>query len=561
MDIASYLEYMLRGASAEFITNVFLWILTMAFLVALFVKNRNKYPAFTQYTPTFLTSLGILGTFTGIIVGLLDFNVNDVVTSIGPLLEGLKTAFITSLAGMAYSILFKVFVSAGLGNRPDEYGVSEDEVGALQLYEVMKQQVDGINQLKKAISDSDESSLLGQLKVFRMDLSDNHRALERHLAAVSETLSKISEQSMAQQTSFSTFKEKLWNKLQDFADMMSKSATEQVIEALNKVITDFNRQLTEQFGENFKKLNEAVFELVQWQENYRLQLAEMKNQYDHGVQAITLSGAAVTSISNDAKVIPDTMNNLKAVMEVNQHQIAELDRHLNAFKEVRDRAVMAVPEIQDQIDMALDGARKANDQLAAGIIDSAERIQKAIGESADQYRDTVDRTRASLTEAAQVTANSSEEIKDQFSGALSDINNHMRNLIAELQAGGKELGESYKAAGGKLMTDTSDYSRTFTKSMESTRSQLESALEQQATEMRKQVERIFSGLEGTIGKSLESTGEAVEKKVNMLDKAMEAELQNALQRLGNKLGSVTEKFATDYERLTAQMQRVVSTRL
>ncbi len=37
-----------------------------------------------------------------------------------------------------------------------------------------------------------------------------------------------------QQENFDSFAEKLWLKLQDFADTLSKSATEQVIEALNR---------------------------------------------------------------------------------------------------------------------------------------------------------------------------------------------------------------------------------------------------------------------------------------------------------------------------------------
>src|SRR5215831_4845570 len=43
--------------------------------------------------PAFLTTLGILGTFTGIAFGLLDFNTNDIQKSVPELIEGIKTAF------------------------------------------------------------------------------------------------------------------------------------------------------------------------------------------------------------------------------------------------------------------------------------------------------------------------------------------------------------------------------------------------------------------------------------------------------------------------------------
>lgn len=45
-----------------------------------------------------------------------------------------------------------------------------------------------------------------------------------------------------------------------------------MIEALRQVIVEFNQNLMEQFGENFKKLNRAVKDLVQWRENYKTRI-------------------------------------------------------------------------------------------------------------------------------------------------------------------------------------------------------------------------------------------------------------------------------------------------
>ena len=42
------------------------------------------------------TTLGIFGTFVGIFIGLLGFDVNDITSSVPQLLGGLKTAFLIS---------------------------------------------------------------------------------------------------------------------------------------------------------------------------------------------------------------------------------------------------------------------------------------------------------------------------------------------------------------------------------------------------------------------------------------------------------------------------------
>jgi hypothetical protein len=55
----------------------------------------NAYKA-----PAFLTTLGILGTFVGIGVGLVEFNPNDIQNSVPMLINGIKTAVWASACGI-----------------------------------------------------------------------------------------------------------------------------------------------------------------------------------------------------------------------------------------------------------------------------------------------------------------------------------------------------------------------------------------------------------------------------------------------------------------------------
>lgn len=57
-----------------------------------------------------MTGLGILGTFIGLSIGLGSFNGNDIYTisdNVGPLLEGMKVAFHTSVYGILFSLVFQ----------------------------------------------------------------------------------------------------------------------------------------------------------------------------------------------------------------------------------------------------------------------------------------------------------------------------------------------------------------------------------------------------------------------------------------------------------------------
>ncbi len=55
-----------------------------------------------------IVSVGVLGTFVGIFIGLQAFNPNDIINSVNDILVGLKTAFFTSIVGMSVSTILSV---------------------------------------------------------------------------------------------------------------------------------------------------------------------------------------------------------------------------------------------------------------------------------------------------------------------------------------------------------------------------------------------------------------------------------------------------------------------
>ena len=111
-------------------TWICLGIIIAAFVVCLLCVFRFKksdklleHRRIIEYFPTFVSTLGVLGTFFGITMGLIAFDSGDLDKSIPGLLDGLKTAFFTSLAGMVGSMI----LSAVIGHKQDEKdgGVSD----------------------------------------------------------------------------------------------------------------------------------------------------------------------------------------------------------------------------------------------------------------------------------------------------------------------------------------------------------------------------------------------------------------------------------------------------
>ena len=91
-----------------FCTLISIWLVSA--IVLLFRSSEAKSgrrARFIAMTSTGLATLGILGTFTGILIGLLHFDVARIDDSVPDLLEGLKIAFATSIVGISAAIIFR----------------------------------------------------------------------------------------------------------------------------------------------------------------------------------------------------------------------------------------------------------------------------------------------------------------------------------------------------------------------------------------------------------------------------------------------------------------------
>ena len=382
--LADWLESFLRSADASDVTELFLWGIPLLFAFALILAFRGKAERFTESAPTLLTMLGIFGTFIGIVVGLLDFDTERLDASIGDLLEGLKTAFITSLAGMFFGIVFRpaLLVLQKIFRRRVSVEL-EETIGPENILSELEGQTKALVAIRNSISGDEESSLAGQLKLMRSDSRD----------AESRARDERTE-----------FSDKLWKELASFADALSKSATEQVINALREVIVDFNKNLTEQFGDNFKALDASVQKLVTWQEQNREEMERLQTLHARSVEALAAVEASTARISESSAAIPEHMEELERTVKAAGQQIDELQRHLEAFAELRNRAVEAVPEAQARVEEMM------NDIAAAGR-EAQDRHRELMNDAEAHVRQQNDKAQEILTMLAQTGEQAQRDTK------------------------------------------------------------------------------------------------------------------------------------------------------
>ena len=565
---------------------VFLVLIVMAVGIAITCQKRGVAAEFVNYAPTLLTTLGIFGTFFGIVLGLMEFDQNNVEGSIPPLLAGLKTAFFTSLAGMLGSLMLKT-LSTTPWLKPEEKASTSEDASPEMILEAMNAQIRATHLLKDSLVGNDESTLVGQLKLIRSDINDQFK-LSRNQGSeqFEQQQANFKEFATQQQLQHNEFADKLWLKLQDFADTLSKSATEQVIEALKQVIVDFNNNLTDQFGENFKQLNIAVHKLVEWQDNYKDQLLQMSQQYEQGVQAITATESSVAHISEKTLLIPQTMQDLHEVMTLNQKQLDELEKHLEAFKDMRDRAVEAVPEIRRQVEETVTDISAAvtaanqhyqtllteSDQHIKNYVEASESmltkfssetekgievVGRSIDVAATEFTNNAARTNESLQTSSDYLQVQTETIKQHLVDAVSDLNNTFRDMIEKLVMDAQSINKTMHDANQHLVSDTESVRDAMMKSTDQLQKQMADMIEQAASQQVSQARKTFDAMQEQVRQQVGMTGEAVDSQLRLIDQSMQQEINRVIQEMGRALAQVSGKFTDDYIKLTQAMDRVV----
>ncbi|HIF9331893.1 hypothetical protein A9D46_09560 [Photobacterium damselae subsp. damselae] len=593
------------------ISDGFLIVISFLFLFSSVSSFSGINYGLTGITPNLLTSLGILGTFTGIVSGLMGFDPQNITESIPSLLDGLKTAFLTSLFGMFFSILFKGVesitarrvdsIKSKHANADDIYQVmalqletsntQKDLILALlqsferidEIADNMQKQVEINQDLVKAVQGEEDASIVSQIRNMRTDINDVNRKLTQH--------------SENQQQRSIDFQNQLWNELKHFGDLLSKSATEQVINALKDVISDFNNKLTEQFGDNFKRLDDSVKKLVDWQDNYRIQLEDMQKKYQLGVDSISVTEKSVVHISEKAEIIPATMMKLHDVMTHGQQQLIDLEDRLKAFEELRDKAIDAMPQIQlhlentiqeieDSVKYAsthytqmLDQSNKVIDKYSKATIDGAENIRNQLMTGANelglQLKSSADNIGGKLVEASQVfesnadlaatnmkgmnneLTSAAEQIHEELKESIMDLKGDMNNLVASIKDEAKQMSSLLKDANTDLILDTKTMRDETTKTIQDLQLRLEGALTEVFRRQTEEVDRTFKSIEKHMIKTLNESGESINTQFSVFDKEMEQEVSRIIKLMGSNLTTVTHKFTQDYTQLTNEMSKVV----
>ena len=373
------------------ITYISLIIIVIAFFFCLFYVSRQRKTGaliakrpWIEQLPSMISTLGVLGTFAGITIGLLYFDTEDLDASIPILLSGLKTAFFTSLAGMIGSLFLSRQVNSALDEK--DGGMSDIDMAAGQICKAVdamntttkeafeelrnqnKQQLEAQLHFYRTISETVSSltTNIGELKGFSKKFDNVDAATTSINSFVGECLeitsgiagaqNEISDEiknfSMVLRSEVDEIEEKmketnnlLVGKFDEFSELLKKSNTEALVDVMKSVTEEFQKQMNSLINkliqENFDQLNKSVESLNVWQQENKEMISSLTKQYKEMTANFEQTSTTLTKVSGDTRLLVSDGGKLRQLIDALNQVIIEDQKFVKIVAQIEETATLS----------------------------------------------------------------------------------------------------------------------------------------------------------------------------------------------------------------------------
>ena len=379
-----------------------------------------------------LVGLGLLGTFLGLTLGIKGFdssNTERINESIQGLLAGMGTAFLTSLLGMTFSILF----------------TAADKALRHRLYKDVKELTDKLDSEyyidDLVLANINQQNIVNQLyKVLKNDLQQQTLEIANKLTytnaegqnvtignAIREILTENTKQSKALM-SFSTdlamelnqgFDETLSRQMQQKIVPLMESVdatTKAVVEHIDKMADTVSSPATDMMQNVVDELKQSMQSLL--------------NEFSTG-----LSGSATSELENLAMQLgtatqamadfPKNMENISATLQVTIEEVK------HAISEISNTSAnansTAMQQMQEQITYATGAISNAITEVKEVMSGISHSSQEQSNQMVSKLADAAEKMGSFLTGTISTLSNS---VQQSVKGITDDINSKQTDLIA-----------------------------------------------------------------------------------------------------------------------------------
>ena len=482
----------------ELVVTIIFGIL-VAYILYFFLKEKQYSKE--SVLGNIASTIGVLGTFVGISIGLWKFNPNDITSSVPLLLSGMKIAFATSIIGMAASIFMKYIA---LKNEDEE---NIDDI--MELFNTMIAESRNVNNT----------------------LIENQKQTENVLNKVSE----------------------IWASHQENLTVELKS---EILNLNNNTISKQEELIGEfkKLGECFTLLNSGVNNLLTWQENYKETIENTTKELETVIQTIHNADESIESISKNASLIKENNENLSEVLkEINKTQNVIIDSNKSII-EISNTAKESIPQINEHFTNIDNRTKESTAYLQTLISENLNNIKSYLEKITE---DVLSKTTQSIYENnRQFKYEISEHISQckmliySLKDLIPDINEH---LLSTQKRFNKTLIHFNEEVQNSFKENTYEINKQV-QLLKETTTNINNTLDDTISLSTKRLENITVATSNQIKTMAEEMEKLCVRKIEKLDNTLIEEFTDALSCLAGQLVTISEGFSEDYYRLLEELK-------
>ena len=482
----------------ELVVTIIFGIL-VAYILYFFLKEKQYSKE--SVLGNIASTIGVLGTFVGISIGLWKFNPNDITSSVPLLLSGMKIAFATSIIGMAASIFMKYIA---LKNEDEE---NIDDI--MELFNTMIAESRNVNNT----------------------LIENQKQTENVLNKVSE----------------------IWASHQENLTVELKS---EILNLNNNTISKQEELIGEfkKLGECFTLLNSGVNNLLTWQENYKETIENTTKELEIVIQTIHNADESIESISKNSSLIKENNEKLSEVLkEINKTQNVIIESNKSII-EISNTAKESIPQINEHFTNIDNRTKESTAYLQTLISENLNNIKSYLEKITE---DVLSKTTQSIYENnRQFKYEISEHISQckmliySLKDLIPDINEH---LLSTQKRFNKTLIHFNEEVQNSFKENTYEINKQVQLLKENT-ANINNTLDDTISLSTKRLENITVATSNQIKTMAEEMEKLCVRKIEKLDNTLIEEFTDALSCLAGQLVTISEGFSEDYYRLLEELK-------
>lgn len=394
-----------------------------------------------EMVPDILTSLGILGTFVGLVWGLKNFepsNYELMTSSVASLVEGIKVAFLTSIYGISLSIVYTIGMKS-------EYSAMTERLQAF----------------------------LEKFHAFVLPTAENE---SRNLLLSSQKLQTKAMKQMAEQfsvqmaDSFEKVITPTFKKMNDSLDVLVGSVTRCQKDAIQDIVDTFLEQMNQSFSMEFRNFNEALEQLKKAQKEntdytsalYKSMSQQLGESYIRQDKAMKdLVAELGTNQSRYMSAVTKITQENQEIQKMQQQDYQRISEYLKEAEKSSAKFWVACNQtMQKYVETAAASMEKASatSQVSGDLLKANKRVVEEFNVKMQEFVEyqrlsykTMDQVRRLLTEVTAekdngqirfTTGDSKENTTDSLEKVLEEQSARQEALLEEMSRNIRDLSKA-----------------------------------------------------------------------------------------------------------------------